>query len=212
MMVRGALATAGFLLGGFLLSALAGNVVHATLAPVSPALALVLASLLAVLACSGSGALWGRMLGRMVGAPRPRHVALACALGFGPVVILVGLALTGLEQLLVVHTGTRLPIHRLYTLLFVPATLIVATVAAYALGWGLGDRKLAAGLAARSALAASAAFLVIDLVMDAAGWRIGAPGAARRATMITVTALAGLGSALSGGAVVGRVLARRPLA
>ena len=45
---------------------------------------------------------------------------------------------------------------------------------------------LARRLAWRAGLAGGAAFLAVDLLMDALGWRVGAPGAAERFTMLTV--------------------------
>jgi hypothetical protein len=48
--------------------------------------------------------------------------------------------------------------------------------------------------------------LIVYQAMDKAGWRIGAPDAARRATMIVVTSLGALAAALAGGAVLGYFL------
>lgn len=211
-MLRAAGATAGFLLGGILTGGLVGNRLHAALAPGSAALGVGLSALAALLLACGGGALWGRALGRMAGAVQLRRVALAGALGFGPPVILAGLALAGLERLLVVQMRVALPLHHLFTLLFVPATLVVAAAGAYALGLGLRDRPLASRLASRSGVAAAVTFLAVDLLMDAAGWRVGAPRAAERATMITVAATGALAAALAAGAVLGRMLARRPAA
>lgn len=209
-MLRAAGATAGFLLGGILAGGLVGNRLHAVVAPASAALGLGLSALAALLLASGGGALWGRALGRMAGAAQLRRVTWAGALGFGPPVILAGLVLAGFERLLVVQMRVALPLHHLFTVLFVPATLGVAAAGAYALGLGLRDRPLAIRLAGRSGGAAGVAFLAVDLLMDAAGWRVGAPGAAERATMITVAATGALAAALVAGAVLGRMLARRP--
>jgi hypothetical protein len=43
---------------------------------------------------------------------------------------------------------------------------------------------------------------VVNLLMEAAGWVVGAPGAAERATMLTVMFAGNLGAALAGGAVM----------
>ena len=42
--------------------------------------------------------------------------------------------------------------------------------------------------------------------MEALGWQIGGPGAAERATMLTVLFVSNLGAALAGGAVLGLTL------
>jgi hypothetical protein len=57
--------------------------------------------------------------------------------------------------------------------------------------------------------AACVAFLTIYLLMDLAGWRVGGPDTAKRATMLVVTGLGSLGAALAGGAALGSALLRR---
>jgi hypothetical protein len=72
--------------------------------------------------------------------------------------------------------------------------------------WGLALGRLARSvnpLLWRVGLVASVAFLVVNLVMDASGWVMGAPGAAKRATMLVVMFVGDLGSALAGGAALG---------
>src|SRR5438045_8609722 len=94
-------------------------------------------------------------------------------------------------------------------MLFVPATLFVASASAWTLGVGL--RRTAAeqrSLALRAGLAAAAAYLVVYLLMELAGWKVGAPNAGKRATMLVVTGLGSFAAALGGGAAIGAVLAR----
>src|SRR5438477_464070 len=66
------------------------------------------------------------------------------------------------------------------------------------------------GVAALSALAGvlagGAAFLAVDLLMDALGWRVGAPGAAEHFTMLTVMFSGDFVAALAAGAVIGLLL------
>jgi len=76
---------------------------------------------------------------------------------------------------------------------------LVAGAGGLALGIALCSWSLAAGLA----------FLAADLTMDALGWRVGAPGAAERATMITVLLVSSLGAALAGGAAIGLLLSQK---
>jgi len=205
-MLRGALATAGCLAGGLVAGGVVGDLVHSAVTPFSSGLALALAVLTSGLFICGGGAIWARTMGRLAGATDGRRMAWSGAVGFGIVVIVVGLGLNGLERLVGETASRQLGIHHLYTLLFVPATLVVAGVGGYALGLGLRDRRLGARLARWGGLAAAVSFLVVDLAMDAAGWRVGAPGAVRRATMMTVTGVSALIAALVSGAILGRLL------
>ena len=90
-----------------------------------------------------------------------------------------------------------------------PAAFFVAGITAFAIGVALGDIALALRLAAWTGLAAAAAFFVADILMDLAGWRVGAPGAAERATMLTVMMVGNLAAAAAGGAMLAIGLLRR---
>jgi len=162
--------------------------------------------LLVVLMVAGAG--WGRQLARRAGSTALGRAGRAGALSFGPITLGVGIALALLERVSG-EFGPGLPEHVLYGILFVPAVLCVTAVTAGAVGAALGVP--ARQLAAQAGLAAAGAFLVAALLMDAAGWRVGAPGAAARATMLVVTMVGNAAAALAGGAVVGgRVLYRQP--
>jgi hypothetical protein len=100
------------------------------------------------------------------------------------------------------------PIYRIFTLLFVPTAAILAASGAYALGVALRSHRLARRMALSAGLASGIAFLAVDLGMEALGWQVGGPGAAERATMITVLAVSCCGAALAGGSVVGLHLTR----
>jgi hypothetical protein len=131
----------------------------------------------------------------------------AGALGYAPTVLLVGMALTVLENLIVEQRrGPELPIHVVFTLLFAPAALVVASVGALALGVALKRRGLALRLALGSGLVAGLTFLVVDLLMDALGYRVGAPGAAERSTMITVMLTSNIAASLAAGGVIGLII------
>ncbi|MBI3741926.1 MAG: hypothetical protein HY257_09255, partial [Chloroflexi bacterium] len=101
------------------------------------------------------------------------------------------------------------PIHNVFTLLFVPAAAIIVGVGGFALGIGTGDRIVARKLLLRCALAGGLAFLIVNLTMDALGWRVGAPNAAERATMLTTAFLGNFAAALAGGGVIGKTLAEK---
>jgi hypothetical protein len=91
----------------------------------------------------------------------------------------LALVLSLIEPAFVARGSTvGLSIHNVYTLVFVPATLVVGGAGGLALGLGLRDHRLA--LAARAGAAAAAAFVVVDLAMDAIGRRVGADRSARR--------------------------------
>lgn len=196
----GAWLAAGYLAGGLVLGlgaavGLEEVPVHVPQGTKPVAGALVL---LVVLMVAGAG--WGRQLARRAGSTAPGRAGRAGALSFGPITLGVGIALALLERVSG-QVGPGLPEHVLYGMLFVPAVLCVTGVTAGAVGRALGVP--ARPLAAQAGLAAAGAFLVAALLMDAAGWRVGAPGAAARATMLVVTMVGNAAAALAGGAVVG---------
>ena len=147
-----------------------------------------------VLACAAAGgALWGRAVARATGT-RVRRVAAHAALGFGLATVVAVAALTGIETALLAHAqaGGTVPMHVAFAALFPTATgfVVLATVLAAGLGARVATAR-AVRAAARCALAATAAFLAVVVAMDAAGWRVGAPDAEARFTMVVVT-IAGL--------------------
>jgi hypothetical protein len=171
-----------------------------------PALAIAMIVLALVSLIAGSAA-WGIMLARIAGYSRPRRLALACALSYGPATLAVVLLLGRIESM-VVDGLQDLGIHILFSLLFVPAVFFVAATTGIAIGWALRSWRLAIRAALGGGAAAALAFLAVDLLLDSLGMRVGAPGAAERATMLTVLAIGDLGAALAGGAAIGVILAR----
>lgn len=71
-----------------------------------------------------------------------------------------------------------------------------------------GPWRLAARLGLSAAAAAALAFAAVDILMDAAGRRVGAPGAAETATMMTVMGVGLVAAAAAMGAVLGRGLVK----
>jgi hypothetical protein len=151
-------------------------------------------------------ALWGVLMGRMAKADDLRRMALAGGLGFAPIAIGIGILLQVLEPIALSEYGNWLPLHRLFTILFVPSAFIIAGVSAFAIGTGLRNRPLAWQLLWKIGLVAAVAFLVVNLIMEASGWVVGAPRAAERFTMLTVMFMGNLGAALAGGAAMGLLL------
>jgi hypothetical protein len=205
-----ALLTSGYLFGGVFVGIAVGLSVGSPNSGAFHMTRNAVAGVIALACMIAASAMWARDLGRRTGAADLRRAGWAGALSFGPVALAVGLVLTWLEQRIVERReGPALPIHVVYGMLFVSASLVVAAVSAWALGVGLrsslSERRR---LTLTTGLAAGGAYLVVYLVMELAGWQVGAPGAGQRATMLVVTGLGCLAAALAGGAAIGTVLFR----
>lgn len=206
--VRGALLTVFTLFGGLLVGLLAGDLTFKLIPGSSVENVKIghaaLAALPALLGFLAGGAAWGLQMGRMAGSHETRRLALAGMLGFGPLAILLAAVLGVAEPAIVGYLGARgQPIHRAFTLLFVPSAFLIAGIGAWAVGRGLRELRLARHLFWQVGLTAALTFLAINLLMESLGWVVGAPGAAQRATMVTVLALGNITAALAGGAVMG---------
>ena len=208
---QGALMTVVTLFGGLLLGVAVGFLVfeslpgHSTLSP--SAVHISLAALPACAGFLGGSALWGIAIGRLAGNRETQRMAVAGMLGFAPMTLALGLGLSAVEPFVVEQIGALFPIQRIFTLMFVPSAFLIAGVSAGAIGLGLRNSLLAGRLLWRVGLTAALAFLVVNLVMESLGWVVGAPGAAERATMLTVMLSGNLAAALAGGAVIGYLLA-----
>lgn len=212
--LRGALLTVVTLFGGLVLGLLVGSLVF-ELIPGSSVNDVQLghaaiASLPALAGFLAGGAAWGVQMGRLAGAENQRRMAWAGTLGFGPITIALATGLGITEPVLVEQLGALgQPIHRVFTLLFVPAAFLIAGISAWAIGKGLDDNRLAWSLLWQVGLTAAATFLAVNLIMESMGWVVGAPDAAERATMLTVLAMGDISAALAGGALMGWKLATR---
>ena len=205
--IRSAFLTLLTLFGGLLVGLVLGDVLFKILPGSnleSPApMHITIAAIPALAGFLAGGAAWGVAMGRLTGAADIRRMAWAGLLGFGPITLTLAIGLSLAEPRLVANFGATTGIHRIFTLLFVPAAFLIAGTSAWALGRGLRDSGLAVFLFWRVGLTAGLTFLLINLGMEAAGWVVGAPGAAERATMVTVLAAGNLGAALTGGGVMG---------
>jgi len=206
--LRGANFTVLALFGGLLIGLVLGDITF-RLIPSSSITDVKLghaaiAAIPALIGFLAGGAVWGILMGRLAGNSDTHRMALAGLLGFGPITILLAAVLGVAEPALVGYfAGVGQPIHRVFTLLFVPSTFLIAGVSAWTEGKGLRDRKLAWKLFWQVGLTAAATFLTVNLIMESLGWVVGAPGAGERATMVTVLALGNIAAALMGGAVMG---------
>lgn len=210
--LQGAFLTVLTLFGGMLVGVVVGNLVFEVLPghnPLQPgALQVTLAAIPAVLGILTGAASFGLAMGRLARVTSGWRMAWAGVLGFVPITIILSYGLLALEPFAVEKLGTVFPIHRIFTFLFVPTAFVVAGVSAGAIGLGLRDRALAWSLLWKVGLAALVAFLIVNLSMEALGWVVSAPDAAKRFTMLTVMFVGALAAALAGGGVMGRVLTK----
>jgi hypothetical protein len=205
--IRSGLATALYLFGGLLLGFLVASWFSGLPMHMPQSANVLLSAGIALTSVGGFSALWGRTIARLCHLQQPRRIAWAAFVSFGPVLILAGFGLSALEVAIVERGhGVSLPLHWTFTLLFVPAVFLVTGVVGLVLGAVSGGRSLAWRSALGTGLAGGAAFLLVDLVLYGLGWEVGAPGAAQRATMLTVMFSGNLGASLAGGAVLGAIL------
>lgn len=211
--LAGAGVTVGALFGGLVLGIVVGNVTFELIPghnfqPLDPVHIIVPAiPALGVFFAGGAG--WGVILGRLARETNWRRMASAGALGFAPITLALAIGLQAIEPLALEQFGAVIPLHRLFTLLFVPTAFLIAGVSAGALGVGLRDATLARALFWRIGFAAALTFLAINLAMELAGWIVGGPNAAERFTMLTVMFAGNFGAAIVGGAWLGAMLAAR---
>ncbi len=152
------------------------------------------------------GGLWARALARHTGPGPRRRMMLAGAFSHITLVFLAGLVLGRAEEIFVSAGVSPMPIHNLFTALFVPATALVCGGMSAAIGLAAGGARLAGRLAWRGAVAGAAAFLIANVIQDLLGRRVGGPNAAETATMITVMLLSNICAALAMTAVIARAL------
>jgi hypothetical protein len=156
----------------------------------------------------GGGAVWGWGVARLMKADS-RSLARGGGLTFGTSVLLVGIALELANGLVgAIASILPLPIHVGFMLVFVPSAGLIAGLNAHKMTGRLGLDQLKKAVGVNTGITASMAFLVVSLVMLAFGWRVGAPGAEARFTMIRVMLTSNLGAALAGGAAMGWILIR----
>jgi hypothetical protein len=162
---------------------------------------------LLVICCASAAALWGYLISRIANSGFTRPIAIVSA-SIYTFAIILALALLGrLEPIVVEEQRLNLPIHIAYTMLFVPAALIVCALVGGAVGIAAEDSRLAGRLAWRAGLAGALALLLLNIAQDLLGRRVGGPNASATVTMVTVTLVCMLGAAIAASAAIGRTLA-----
>jgi hypothetical protein len=155
-----------------------------------------------------AGGLWGRSLGRIAGYNSSRSFIIAGAAGVALPTGVAVTALTYVEQNLAFFLQGGLPVHVIFGISFALAALVLSGIAGMSFGLSLGSTRLASQLALGGGGAGALTFLIVDLGLDGLGFRVGAPDAEQRATMLVV-AVGGLwATAIVGSAVLGRILAQ----
>lgn len=209
----GALTTVATLLGGLVLGVGLGTLIFHVL-PGSDVLSpqpvhVTLSAIPALAGFLAGGAAWGAAMGRLAAVPDIRRAARAGLLSFAPICLIFATGLALLEEPLVSAIGRSAGIHRIFTVLFVPSAFVIAGVSAWGWARGTGNGPLATALFWRAGLGAGLGFLAANLVMEVAGWVVGGPGAAERATMVTVLAVSATAAALAAGGIVGHTVMQR---
>ncbi len=207
MIVRAAALTTRDVVGGLLIAAAAGGVVDALGTPLPILPRRIFSVLTAIAVLFHAMKLWARDMNRLAGQPETATISRASALFLAILFGLVGLVLGATEPFVVGRAALRgVLIHQVYMILFVTSTLLLATAGTFIVGRSLHGNAFAARLGMGSGFAAAAAFLLVALTMDALGWRVGAPRAAERATMVVVTTLGLVTAGIAAGVVIGTML------
>lgn len=206
MIIRAAALTSRDVVGGLVVAVAAGSAADAlAFLPILPRRVLAVAIAVTVLAQAFK--LWGRDIAQLMDLTGTSVITRGgtwlLAVLFAVVALVLGLT----EPFLVGRAASRgMQIHELYMMLFVTATLVLAAAGTFTLGRGLRGTAFGARLGAASGFAAAAAFFAVVVTMDTLGWRVGAPEASKRATMVVVTSAGLLAAGIASGAVVGITL------
>ena len=133
--IRCGLVSGLILVGGMLAGLLAGFAVNGLLMHVSEQTKNLLSALLVMAIITAAGAGWGLAMARLTGVSESRSMTWAGALSFSPSILAAGIALSLLEGAIVERGGgSDLPVHQVFSLLFVPATFFVAGIGGLAMG------------------------------------------------------------------------------
>jgi hypothetical protein len=187
------------------LSFAGGALLTAAIYAPSPALVVLLALLAATSLAAGRAA-WNQIVGRIDRYPRAQRLYTAGALGFCMSALAVTVSLAQIESLALANL-IWLPAHVLFAVLFATAVFVVAAATGGTLGLALRSRRAIVGLALAGGLAASLAFLAVDIALEAFGVHVDTLAHASPPGIETL-ALGDMGALVAGGAMIALVLAR----
>lgn len=150
---------------------------------------------------------WGRGLGRVTHQTHPEHLAWAAAIAFAATTTIAVNRINHTEVILNrLLFQTKLPVHILFLYIFIAGNGAVVGVTGAALGVAKSDWKMTLKLGGMGIVVGALTFLIVFLIMELFGFRVGAPGAAERATMLTVMSIGIWSTALVGSGIFGRML------
>lgn len=152
-----------------------------------------------------AGFLWARALFRRAGRPDNRLACLSAGIGFA-LFVLGMYPLFSIFDPLIDLPGVRGTEHLEFRVIFVTWTGLVTGGTGLALGLGLRDWKGALKFLGLGFLTGAGVFLLIAVLMDWAGFRVGTPRADGIPSMPVITFLGIWAAALVGSAVFGRLL------
>lgn len=151
--------------------------------------------------------LWGRGLGRVTHQTHPERLAWAAAIAFAATTTIAVNRINHTEVILNrLLFQTKLPVHILFLYIFMAGNGAVVGVTGAALGLAKSDWKATLKLGGVGVVIGALTFLTVFLVMELFGFRVGAPGAEERATMLTVMVIGIWSTALVGSGIFGRML------
>jgi hypothetical protein len=132
------------LVGGLIGGLLGGSLIFHSLIEKAPDLLTYTLATIAFFGSTLSGStLWGVGMARLARSLARWRAACASALSFVPITFLLNLVLVALEPIAV---RANLPVHRLFTVLFVPSAFLIAGTTSLALGWSLGRGRAVSAL------------------------------------------------------------------
>lgn len=150
----------------------------------------------------GGGAMFGWSLSRLNHYANKRLMMITGGLGFG-LPFLATVFTLNMAEAIVVAGNINMPLHILFAILFNSGMLFTSALHGLSYGIALKSPSAMWQLALASGLAGVLGFGAVNLVMDSIGMRVGAPGAAERATMIVTLVLGNLVGAFTGATVLG---------
>ena len=153
------------------------------------------------------GWLWGYSLGHMTKQAHPEHLGWAAAIAFATSTTIAANRINHTEVILNrLLFITNLPVHILFLYIFMAGNGAVVGVTGAALGLAKNDWKATLKLGGAGIAIGALTFLTVFLIMELFGFRVGAPGAEERATMLTVMSIGLWCTALLGSSIFGFLL------